>query len=303
MDILDNLIRLAQISGSINVQCLLQEAWYIRHEQRFAQGMVHIVSQGNGYLQMDGVEKPLRLKSGDIVFFPRSLGHSLSHRPGYHQASPPEILANGAFTLKKTGYGTPDISLFCANFSYDKNSELFNNLPEVVVLNLQEAALQPLLNILKKEALSAQLGSANITDALLSVLLTLLIRTYLKQDKAQLNGLLNGLRDKRLSNVISAVIGNPEKNWNIAALCQTAGVSRAQLMRLFSQQIGISPHGFVNHIRLQKAARLLRHSQQSILAIALNCGFQSETNFGKAFKKYYQLTPGQYRKQQPEESE
>ncbi|MCX2962219.1 MULTISPECIES: AraC family transcriptional regulator [Rodentibacter] len=296
MDILDQLMKFAQISGSINVQCKLQDAWYIRHERQSCHGIVHIVSQGQGYLHIDGVERVIKLKTNDVVFLPHSLGHSLTHQPNYEGPSKIKTISNGAFTLKQCGGESPDLSLFCANFTYDKQSELFNNLPEVILLNLQDASLKPLLEILQREADGYQAGSENIINALLSVLLTLLIRTYLQQDNAQLNGLLNGLRDKRLYNVISNIIAKPEQNWKIETLCHIANLSRAQLIRLFNQQIGVSPYNFVNHIRLQKAAELLKHSQQSVLSIALNCGFQSESNFGKAFKKYYKFTPGQYRK-------
>ena len=67
-------------------------------------------------------------------------------------------------------------------------------------------------------------------------------------------------------------------------------------MRLFKQQTGISPHAFVNLIRLRQAAVLLRQTADSVLSVALNVGFQSETHFGKAFKKQYGISPGQYRK-------
>ncbi|MCQ9124433.1 AraC family transcriptional regulator [Rodentibacter caecimuris] len=296
MDILDKLIKFAQISGSINVQCKLQDSWYIRHERQTCHGIVHIVSQGEGYLHIDGMVNAIKLKANDVVFIPHSLGHVLTHQPNYKGPSKINIISNGAFTLKQCGGESPDFSLFCANFTYDKQSELFNNLPEVILLNLQDAALTPLLDILQREADEYQAGSANIINALLSVLLTLLIRAYLQQDNAQLNGLLNGLRDKRLYNVISNIIAKPEQGWKIETLCHIANLSKAQLIRLFNRQLGVSPYNFVNHIRLQKAAELLKHSQQSVLSIALNCGFQSESNFGKAFKKYYQLTPGQYRK-------
>ncbi|MCR1838039.1 AraC family transcriptional regulator [Pasteurella caecimuris] len=292
MDILDKLIKFAQISGSINVQCKLQDSWYIRHERQTCHGIVHIVSQGEGYLHIDGMVNAIKLKANDVVFIPHSLGHVLTHQPNYKGPSKINIISNGAFTLKQCGGESPDFSLFCANFTYDKQSELFNNLPEVILLNLQDAALLPLLDILQREADEYQAGSANIINALLSVLLTLLIRAYLQQDNAQ----PNGLRDKRLYNVISNIIAKPEQGWKIETLCHIANLSKAQLIRLFNRQLGVSPYNFVNHIRLQKAAELLKHSQQSVLSIALNCGFQSESNFGKAFKKYYQLTPGQYRK-------
>ena len=49
-------------------------------------------------------------------------------------------------------------------------------------------------------------------------------------------------------------------------------------------------------IRLRQVAVLLRQTADSVLSVALNLGFQSETHFGKAFKKQYGISPGQYRK-------
>ena len=58
MDILDKLVSLAQISGSVDVQCLFQGGWYVRHEARRGQALVHIVTDGEGWLQVDGMDKP-----------------------------------------------------------------------------------------------------------------------------------------------------------------------------------------------------------------------------------------------------
>ena len=46
MDILDRLVELAQVKGSVDVQCLFQGEWYVRHESKRAHGLVHIVTAG-----------------------------------------------------------------------------------------------------------------------------------------------------------------------------------------------------------------------------------------------------------------
>lgn len=51
----------------------------------------------------------------------------------------------------------------------------------------------------------------------------------------------------------------------------------------------------LHRIRLQKAAMLLKSQADTVLSIALSCGFQSEPHFIAAFKKYYDKTPSQYR--------
>ncbi|WP_288062410.1 hypothetical protein [Rodentibacter caecimuris] len=69
MDILDKLIKFAQISGNINVQCKLQDSWYIRHERQTCHGIVHIVSQGEGYLHIDGMVNAIKLKANDVMWY------------------------------------------------------------------------------------------------------------------------------------------------------------------------------------------------------------------------------------------
>ena len=134
-------------------------------------------------------------------------------------------------------------------------------------------------------------------NALASVLLVFLLRASLeKNGEAQLSGLLNGWQDKRLRNLLQAVVDKPEEEWNIEKMTAIANLSRAQLMRVFKQQTGTSPHAFVNSIRLQQGALLLKQTADSVLSVALSVGFQSETHFGKAFKKQYGISPGQYRK-------
>lgn len=151
--------------------------------------------------------------------------------------------------------------------------------------------------MLQYESAHTLSGSRAIVNALSSVLLVLIVRAHLEQGgEAPLGGILNGLRDKRLRQLIQTVVSRPEDEWNIEKMTALANLSRAQLMRLFKQQTGISPHAFVNLIRLRQAAVLLRQTADSVLSVALNVGFQSETHFGKAFKKQYGISPGQYRK-------
>ena len=71
-------------------------------------------------------------------------------------------------------------------------------------------------------------------------------------------------RTKRLRNLLQAVVDKPEEEWNIEKMTVIANLSRAQLMRVFKQQTGTSPHAFVNSIRLQHGALLLKQTADSV---------------------------------------
>lgn len=299
MDVLDQLVQFAQISGGVNVQCRFQGEWFVRHEKRMNQAVVHIVVAGSGYLKVAGESKSRLLQQGDILFFSRSAEHILSHDNGCDTPySLPTQYHQGQFQIKQTGQGECDLQLFCAHFDYDKRADLFNNLPEWFSLNLPEHQLQPIVRLLEQEVELPSFGSQRVVDSLSQVLLIAIIRAYLAQRPAELGGILNAVQDIRLSTLIHQIVLSPEEAWSVERMLVQVPISRAQLMRLFKQRLGDSPHAFVNKIRLQKAAVQLKQSADSILTIALACGFQSETHFGKSFKKQYDVTPSSYRKQQ-----
>ena len=299
MDTLDKLIELAQITGSVDIQCLFRDKWYAPHGRRRAHGIAHLVVAGESYIKIEGEPEARLLKTGDLIFFPRSAEHIISSEADCNNCGDtPHIGNGGAFTVASSGSGgEKSLDLFCARFEYDEHADIMHDLPETVLIKMDHPSLQCLVSMLQYESAHTLSGSRAIVNALSSVLLVLIVRAHLEQGGgAPLGGILNGLRDKRLRQLIQTVVSRPEDEWNIEKMTELANLSRAQLMRLFKQQTGISPHAFVNLIRLRQAAVLLRQTADSVLSVALNVGFQSETHFGKAFKKQYGISPGQYRK-------
>ncbi len=66
--------------------------------------------------------------------------------------------------------------------------------------------------------------------------------------------------------------------------------------RIFSAIAGETVNGFANRLRLEKAARLLRYSDQNLTDIAFACGFSSSATFSRAFRSGYDTSPSQFRK-------
>ena len=160
----------------------------------------------------------------------------------------------GAFKVKQShAGGDATLHLFCARFEYEAQADIMAGLPDTVLLNINHPSLQYLVALLQYESGQALSGSVAVVNALASVLLVFLLRASLeKNGEAQLSGLLNGWQDKRLRNLLQAVVDKPEEEWNIEKMTAIANLSRAQLMRVFKQQTGTSPHAFVNSIRLQQ---------------------------------------------------
>jgi AraC-like DNA-binding protein len=79
------------------------------------------------------------------------------------------------------------------------------------------------------------------------------------------------------------------------SVAEKMGLSPAHFSRVIVAATG---HGFGEHItrlRMEKAVRLLRHTNRGIMDIALECGFQDQSYFTKVFRKMIGCTPKQFR--------
>ena len=81
----------------------------------------------------------------------------------------------------------------------------------------------------------------------------------------------------------------------MAALASQAGLSAFHLHRVFSAAAGETPKQFTLRLRLGRAAAMLLTSDDPVLDIALECGFQSHEAFCRAFRKRFGMTPSDYR--------
>lgn len=100
---------------------------------------------------------------------------------------------------------------------------------------------------------------------------------------------------KRIMNIINANISNCD--FNIEQLTSEVGLSRAQLHRKIKDKTGFSAGKFIQNLRMQQAANLLKEKKVNVTQIANAVGYYSHTHFSTSFKDYYGVTPLEYVKQ------
>jgi AraC family transcriptional regulator len=101
---------------------------------------------------------------------------------------------------------------------------------------------------------------------------------------------------QRIDRVIDHIRGNLDRPVKLAELADVACFSEFHFHRIFRAVSGETLNSFTNRLRLEKAARLLRYSQQNLTDIALDCGFSSPATFSRAFRSGYETSPSQFRK-------
>jgi len=90
--------------------------------------------------------------------------------------------------------------------------------------------------------------------------------------------------------------GNYQRDVRITDVAAFVGLSRSQLFRVFRRASGLSPKEYLNVLRVERAAKLLRATDLSLEQIALSSGFSSAGRLNVVFRERYGTSPSQYRR-------
>ncbi|BBI33911.1 ABC transporter substrate-binding protein [Cohnella abietis] len=83
---------------------------------------------------------------------------------------------------------------------------------------------------------------------------------------------------------------------SIHSMAELLPISRSLLTKLFKKRENKSVEEYLNEKRLDAAKKYLQKSHITIQEIAVGCGFVDELNLNRMFKKYYRMTPRDYRR-------
>ena len=95
--------------------------------------------------------------------------------------------------------------------------------------------------------------------------------------------------------VLKYVENNYPKKITIADIAEVAGFSDSHFMRYFKETMGTSFIDYLKDYRLTMAARLLQSSDNAIIDIASDVGFDNISYFNRSFKAKYGVSPRNYR--------
>lgn len=82
---------------------------------------------------------------------------------------------------------------------------------------------------------------------------------------------------------------------SIAQIARQAMISESECIRCFRATIDSSPIQYLKQYRIQKAAELLRATDEKIADIGTLCGFMDTSYFTKTFREHKGCTPSRYR--------
>jgi AraC family transcriptional regulator len=81
----------------------------------------------------------------------------------------------------------------------------------------------------------------------------------------------------------------------LEGLAHAAGLPLLRFLRSFVATFGATPHAYITERRVQRARKRLRSGDESLAAIAADCGFAHQSHLGAVLKNRLGLSPRQYR--------
>lgn len=125
----------------------------------------------------------------------------------------------------------------------------------------------------------------------------LLVVTQRQGGQSQFSPLLQRRSDsgsplRKVQDYVMANIGEP---FPVERLAEIAGTSARSIARIFVKEMSLTPHEFVESIRVDQARNLLESTEVAMKTVAFDCGFASPEQMRAVFQRRLGLGPQRYR--------
>lgn len=244
---------------------------------------------------------PTKLEAGD--------GYLLTRGQSFSVGSEPYLPAEDALALEPKGYAGGQIqygehrgtSLVSGRFNFDEltNEFLLEILPPVVHLSGDgpgATSLRAAIEIVDYETSNQGFGASLVTHHVAQIMLVQSLRNVINTPGHPPIGWLAGLADQRIGLAMELMYEEVEKRWTVADFAKQVGMSRSLFARRFKDLTGSSPLDYLLGIRMRLASEALRTTRRGIATIGYDVGYQSESAFSVAFKRFTGFSPSEIRK-------
>ena len=102
--------------------------------------------------------------------------------------------------------------------------------------------------------------------------------------------------DKNISDCCSFICENCNQPLDMKQVAEAYGFTYDNFRHSFKKVYGVSPNGFMILKRLHMSSEMLERTTKTCAEIAADCGFFDAAQFSRMFKKYFGISPVQFRK-------
>ncbi|HMJ12998.1 MAG TPA: AraC family transcriptional regulator [Polyangiaceae bacterium] len=267
--------------------------------------LFHLLVEGEATARIPG-QRSVALEAGDIAVLPRGDAHELWNGRVTELTDSSELLPKileGAVVSERGGGGGRVTKFICGYIGCERQAKrlFLAGLPPLFKVNIRRDAsgewIESTIRHLASEREPSRAGRSALLATLAEALFIETLRRYMAELPRQRTGWLAAARDSAVGRALGAIHREPARTWTVASLAQQAGLSRTVFAERFTRLLGEAPLTYVLRCRMQLGARLLETTDDTVLQVALNAGYESEAAFNRAFKREFELPPARYRSQ------
>jgi AraC family transcriptional regulator len=89
------------------------------------------------------------------------------------------------------------------------------------------------------------------------------------------------------------ILAHLDRHVEVSALAKLAGRSPFQFTRVFARSVGMTPHRYIVHLRLQRAIELVRDGRSGLAEIATHTGFADQSHLSRWVRRVYGVSLAQ----------
>lgn len=174
-------------------------------------------------------------------------------------------------------------------------SQLGTGIFESITFLPLESDISSASHLLRREIGNQNQGYTLLIETLARYLIGILLRRqfrYALDSRAPLPYMYSHAIGRR---VIDYLQVHYAENLQMTDLADIAGVSTSHFQRCFKRQTGMTPVQYLNGLRVEEAKRLLCDTDLTIVDIALQVGYGSQSYFWRVFMKQVGATPTVFR--------
>lgn len=250
---------------------------------------IEIIYVEEGSLLFNIDMQPIKITAGQCVFINSEQLHSaysLDNKPSIHHAIVFDlnILNSSIYDYCQNKYIDP---LLNKSLSFPLFLELNSICGNKALCEVLE-----IIDIYHKKNLGWELG---IKASLLKIIANLAQEDKFLKDNTTLL-IPKDYKVQLIKKVLNYIHNNYKKKIYIDKLADQANMNPQYFCRFFKSVTGKTPVNYINHYRIEQAAKLLQTKDVKITEICFNVGFNNFSYFIKKFKEYKNYTPSHYKK-------
>lgn len=258
-----------------------QSRWHYHQEFELS-----FITEGSGRrIVGDSVEE---FHPGDLIFIGPRIPHVWFSQPPIHNQHSGRTLES-VYLLFNQDILPPDLTSLPEFSHVNRAMQLSergiritgDTLNQVSRIMLQLPYLSNLKRLMLFYEIMDMIGKSNSFSYLASA-------DYVKSKFESTNNRIKRIHEFLMKNYLEDI--------NLEEIASIIHMAPASTCRFFKSSTGLTIFEYLNKIKIEYACKLLLNTDQNIVTISYDCGFNNLSHFNKQFRKFNGKTPSQFRK-------